>query len=266
MAGKKTWGKLTELRMTPRSQKGFTMSHCCPLYFSLDTRHSTIIRVNPKFSRSSFYIYKHIQNTWKYWSCQAGSYTGVPQVLAASWGQCRMFNGNPNCDAASHPVPKFGVKDYEGLSRTIKDYQGLSSGFKWIQVAVAQCLSLKVMKLFLKGLDGLDLVGAWGRQSESCAALERNVHYRGITVEIDIHIRYYSIIHVQYVYTYKLYIWIANWNLCKGHPVISTAIQKHDIWLHSLQLPWLHSRLSIQLCSSSCMVLMSSAWPTTHNS
>lgn len=154
----------------------------------------------------------------------------------------------------------------QGLWRTIKDYQGLSSGFKWIQVAVAQCLSLKVMKLFLKGLDGLDLVGAWGRQSESCAALERNVHYRGITVEIDIHIRYYSIIHVQYVYTYKLYIWIANWNLCKGHPVISTAIQKHDIWLHSLQLPWLHSRLSIQLCSSSCMVLMSSAWPTTHNS
>jgi len=114
--------------MTPRSQKGFTMSHCCPLYFSLDTRHSTIIRVNPKFSRSSFYIYKHIQNTWKYWSCQAGSYTGVPQVLAASWGQCRMFNGNPNCDAASHPVPKFGVKDYQGLSRTIKWIQVDSSG------------------------------------------------------------------------------------------------------------------------------------------
>jgi hypothetical protein len=120
--------------MTPRSQKGFTMSHCCPLYFSLDTRHSTIIRVNPKFSRSSFYIYKHIQNTWKYWSCQAGSYTGVPQVLAASWGQCRMFNGNPNCDAASHPVPKFGVKDYQGLWRTIKDDQGLSRTIKWMQV------------------------------------------------------------------------------------------------------------------------------------
>ena len=62
----------------------------------------------------------------------------------------------------------------------------------------------------LEGLGRLGPRRSLGRQSESCAALERNVHYRGITVEIDIHIRYYSIIHVQYVYTYKLYIWIAN--------------------------------------------------------
>ena len=115
-----------------------------------------------------------------------------------------MFNGKPNCEAASHPVPKFDIKDCSDGGFQKWGYPQSSSIFDWdfpishpflgspmamepprYQVApVDQRLSLKVMKLFLKGLD---LIGAWA-VNRIAMLPSQNRHY------VERHIQSYSLI------------------------------------------------------------------------